>query len=341
MNYQKILQKVNLMNMQKNKKIVNKKSGKANKNKTGVNSDVKIVVTHGANFHADDLFAVAATLLWAKKVAPNQKWKVIRSLDPKVWAKADVLLDIGFTHNPKKNRFDHHQEGGAGKRESGVPYAAFGLFWKKYGKVIAGSQEAAEYVDKHLIAGLDAADNGVDVYRSLNENASPYLFINYVKDEMIDIKESSSIKKNFDPLFKKLIPLAQRVILIAVKKAYIKIKAKKIIAKAYAKAKDKRVIVTENYAPRDFNDFPEVLFYIYKNLRGGWAVETVPVAKDTTETKVSLPKAWRGKRAEELAKISGVADATFCHLSGFLGAANSKEGAIKMAYLAIEQGDRA
>ncbi len=303
---------------------------------------VRTIVTHGANFHPDDLFAVSAALLWVKKTRPaGEKWKVIRSLDPKVWAEASILLDIGFTHNASKNRFDHHQEGGAGKRKSGVPYAAFGLFWKKYGKVIAGSKAVADSLDTSFVAGLDAFDNGVDVYRTLNEDASPYLFLDYIRDEISGIQEDAAGKKNYDPTFMKLIPLAQRIITLKIAKAKMRVQANKIIAKAYAKAKDKRIIVTEKYAPRDSSDFPKVLFYIYRHPRGNWAVETVPIRKGTTETKVSLPKKWRGKRDEDLAAVSGVPDAVFCHLSGFLGAAKTKESAVRMAYLAIAKGDKA
>lgn len=300
----------------------------------------KTIVTHGANFHADDLFGVAAVLLYLKKIKSKDKWKVIRSLDPKVWEKADIILDVGFEHNEKKNKFDHHQRGGAGERASGAPYAAFGLVWKKFGKTIAGSQEIAEYVDKSLIAGLDSFDSGVDTYESLNEEARPYLFVHYLKAEAGAEGSKPKEQQDYTKVFMRLIPLAQRVIELSIEKGKRNIEAKKIIGKAYAKAKDKRIVITEKYAPRDFNDYPKVLFYIYLNPRGNWAVETVPISKDTTKTKVSLPKKWRGLRDADLAKVSGVRDAVFCHPSGFLGGAETREGAIQMAKLAIEKGDK-
>lgn len=302
---------------------------------------IKTIVTHGANFHTDDLFGVAAALMYVKKARLKGKWKVVRSLDPKVWKRADILLDIGFTYKPGKNRFDHHQRGGAGERKSGAPYAAFGLFWKKFGKTLAGSGVVADYVDKSLIAGLDSFDNGLDTYASVNEEARPYLFIHYIKAEVGAEGNKPKDRRSYDRAFMKLIPLAQRVIELAIEKGKRNIEAKKIIGRAYAKAKDKRIVISEKYAPRDFNDYPKVLFYIYINPRGNWAVETVPISKDTTKTKVSLPKKWRGKRDADLAKVSGVPDAVFCHSTGFLGGAKSKNGAIRMAELAIKIGDKA
>lgn len=303
------------------------------------NNKIKTVVTHGANFHADDLFGVAAVLMYLKKKKPSEKWKVIRSLDPKVWEGADIILDIGSVYNEKKNQFDHHQAGGAGKRKSGIPYASFGLIWKKFGKTIAGSAAIAEEIDADLVAGLDAYDNGVDTYASLDEGASPYLLVHYLKAEAGAEGNKPKEKQNFDKVFMGLVPFAQRVIELAVVRAKRHVEAKKIIGRAYAKAKDKRIVISETYAPRDFNDYPEVLFYVYKNLRGNWAVESVPVAKGSFKSKVYLPKEWRGKKDEELAKVSGVPDAVFCHNSGFLGGAMSKEGAVRMAYMAIERGE--
>jgi uncharacterized UPF0160 family protein len=313
------------------------KSNKAESKKT----KAKTIVTHGANFHADDLFGTVAALMYVNKTKPQEKWKVVRSLDPKVWAAADVLLDIGFEYDPKRNRFDHHQKGGAGERESGAPYAAFGLVWKKFGKTIAGSQELADYVDRKLIAGMDAFDNGVDTYTSINKEARPYLLVHYLKAEAGAEGNKPKDKQDYDKVFKDLMPLAKRIIEITVEKGKRSIQAKKIIGKAYAEAQDKRIVITEKFAPRDFNDYPDVLFYIYTNPRGNWAVETVPLNEDTTETRVSLPKKWRGLRDEELAKVTGISDAVFCHASGFLGGAKSKESAIRMAEMAIEIGDKA
>ncbi len=314
---------------------------KINTEKNNANTErAKTIVTHGANFHADDLFGVAAVLMYLKKKKPTEKWKVVRSLDPKVWEKADILLDIGFTHNDKKNRFDHHQAGGAGKRKSGIPYASFGLIWKKFGKALAGSAALAEDVDSSLIASLDAYDNGVDTYTTINEDASPYLVVHYLKAESGAEGAKPKEEQNFDKVFMGLVPFAQRNIELAINRAKRRVESKKIIGEAYRKAKDKRVVISEKYAPRDFNDYPKVLFYIYKNLRGNWAVEAVPLAKGSFKNKISLPKKWRGRKGEELAKICGVPDAVFCHASGFLGGAVSKEGAVRMAYLAIKKNER-
>ena len=44
---------------------------------------------------------------------------------------------------------------------------------------------------------------------------------------------------------------------------------------------------------------------------------------------------WAGKKDEELQKITGVSDALFAHRKLFMAAAKSKEGALKLAKIAL------
>jgi uncharacterized UPF0160 family protein len=54
------------------------------------------------------------------------------------------------------------------------------------------------------------------------------------------------------------------------------------------------------------------------------------------ENRKSLPAAWAGKRGKNLAEISGVSDAVFCHNALFMAVANSREGARKLAEFALK-----
>ena len=75
-------------------------------------SDKKIIVaTHNGSFHTDDVFAVASLSL----AFSNEGLQVVRTRDQEVIKSADIVVDVGRIHDVDKNRFDHHQEGGAGK----------------------------------------------------------------------------------------------------------------------------------------------------------------------------------------------------------------------------------
>ena len=89
----------------------------------------------------------------------------------------------------------------------------------------------------------------------------------------------------------------------------------------------KQVVVTEA---------PEALFVIYPK-RQGFGLETVPRELGTFENRLDLPAAWGGLEQEELAELTGVDDALFCHAKRFLVVAESREGIEALASLAIDQ----
>ena len=299
---------------------------------------MKTIVTHPVNFHPDDVFGTAALLLLLKKTAPKEKIKVLRSTDPKIWAKGDFVLDIGRQYAPAKDLFDHHQEGGAGARSNGgIPYASFGLIWKKYGKKIAGSASLAEYVDEKLVSVIDADDNGVSLYSPTREDVQPILLESYVYMKVHEaraIVAKTKNKKDFDRVFMKLLPWAEDIILGFIQKGIRREAAKKLALKVYSKAKDKKIIIMDEYIGFDFSEFPEPLVTVYPDLRtpGNWAAKSVQSGTvDKSDLRFRFPESWRGKNTpEELARACGVADATFCHNSGFLAVAGSKEGVLEM-----------
>jgi uncharacterized UPF0160 family protein len=312
-----------------------------------------LVVTHGSNYHADDLFAVAVVSMYLKSIGYNESGKandkgkkivIKRSLDPAVHKKADILLDIGLEYDPETMRFDHHQLGGAGHRENGIPYATFGLVWKHFGKKICGSDTSissnsleaiVEYVDKKLVCPMDASDNGVDTFRSLDDRVTPVLLDDYIDAECILEKNKSTSEQNFDRSFKKLLPFAERVILLYIEKAKSYIEAKKKIDSLYKRSDYKDILVSDQFIPFDFEDLPQILFYVYKDLRGNWSAKSIRNNSYSYDNRKSFPVEWRGKRDKELADISEVEDAIFCHNSGFLSVSKSKAGAIKLAQKAI------
>ena len=62
----------------------------------------KTVAVHSGNFHADEIFSVAAL-----SVLLNQDIKIIRTREEGVLSSADYLFDVGGVYDPAKNKFDH------------------------------------------------------------------------------------------------------------------------------------------------------------------------------------------------------------------------------------------
>jgi uncharacterized UPF0160 family protein len=86
-------------------------------------------------------------------------------------------------------------------------------------------------------------------------------------------------------------------------------------------------------------EMPQVLLVVYPEWdTNQHMVRTVPAAAGSFASRLDLPAAWSGRRGEELAQVSGVPDAVFCHTNLFIAAAKSFEGAMAMARKALGEG---
>lgn len=288
-----------------------------------------VVVTHDSSFHADDVCAVAClSLLYGSRL------KVIRSRDPKVMESADIVLDVGGKNDGVKN-FDHHQEGGAGKRDNGVPYAAFGLIWKRFGVELAGSTAVAKRFDEVFVQPTDANDNGLSVATALIPGVLPVTFDAFVFASNPTWKESEMSK---DAKFFETVEIFKKIIARELTFLRDEEEARTAVLADYARAEDKRLIVlSKNYPAQEvFKNLAEPLYVVYPRDKGMWGLRAVRSTLNGFDNRKDLPLAWAGKKDAELATISGVPDATFCHNGRFMAVAMSKEGAIALAKKAIE-----
>lgn len=286
----------------------------------------KLLVTHNGTFHSDDVFATATlSILFDGDI------EVIRTREPEMFEKGDYVYDVGGKYEPERNRFDHHQIGGAGKRENGIPYAAFGLVWKKFGSEVCGSQEVADRIEGHLVQAIDAEDNGLDTY-TIQGPVGPYLLQGIVNSFRPTWKE----EEDYDEPFMEIVDFAKKFLLRKIEKAKASLEAEKFVRKAYEDSLDKSIIILDDSYPwRTFLvEYPEPLFVVIQK-SDKWNVYGVNIEVTTHEIRKPLPASWAGLRDEELARVTGVPDATFCHNGRFLAVAKSKEGAIALAQKAL------
>lgn len=297
---------------------------------------MKKLITHNGSFHSDDIFAAAALSLYLEK--NGEEFEIIRTRDEKIIKAGDFVFDVGGVYNGEQNKFDHHQKGGAGGRSFGgvlIEYASFGLVWKKFGAEISGLQEIADVVDKKLTAPIDAHDNGFDLVENKFE-ISPYFIQHFFLSMRPTWKEENLSK---DEMFFRCVEIAKEILsreIIQVKDAIL---AKEKILSIYKDSQDKKIIILDEKYPHEniIDNLPEPLFVVYpRKVTEDWGVEAVKNGPKTFKNRKNFPNSWAGLRDEELQKITGVSDAVFCHRGLFLAVANSKEGAIKLAQIAVE-----
>ena len=285
----------------------------------------KTIATHNGNFHADDVFSVAAL----KSILPP--FTLVRTRDLAVIASADIVIDVGGEYDADAGRFDHHQRGGAGARENGIPYSSFGLIWQKYGlEICNGNQEVANSIDIGLVSTIDAIDCGhvEGIYEGISLSQTISMFNPTWQED-----------SHFDTCFDEAVEFASRVLARFIAAANGGISAKAIVTKAIKDAKDPRVIVLEKYTPWKTTVHKlseEALYMIYPSETGQWRIQTVPVEPGSFEDKRPLPKTWAGLSDKELQQVSGIDDAMFCHNGLFIAGAKSFESTMKMAAIALQ-----
>lgn len=290
----------------------------------------KKIITHSGNFHADEVFACAAlSILFDGKV------EITRSRDSALGEQANLMVDVGGIYNEDSDRFDHHQEGGAGVRENGIPYASFGLVWKRYGETLAGSKHAARVIDERLVQPIDAGDNGVETYTK-REEVSPYL----ISDAIASFRPVWNERRIADEGFFEALSVAKKILEREIAFTRAEEEGTARVLEAYDRAEDKRIIILDDHYPwyRALGNLSEPLYVVKPDRDNGnkWKIEAVRDDTHSFKNRKDLPSAWAGKRDEDLAHISGVSDAIFCHNKRFIAVAGSQDGAIKLAKLAVE-----
>ena len=294
----------------------------------------KKLVTHNGSFHSDDIFACATlSILLEKK---GETFKIIRTRDEEIIKNGDYVFDVGGIYDAEKNRFDHHQKGGAGDRENGIGYSSFGLVWKTYGEKICESKRVAEMIDKKLVQPIDAFDNGISLVE-LKHEITPYLIQHMFLAMHLTWREN---KSKTDEMFLKCVEIAKVILKREIIQTTDALLAEADLIKIYENTSDKRIIVLDKKYPYEeiLNRFPEPIYVVFQrpDEYKFWEVEAVRDNFKSFVNRKDFPKAWAGLREEELQKISGVSDAIFCHRGIFMAIAKSKEGAIKLAQIALE-----
>lgn len=294
---------------------------------------MKTVATHNNGFHADDCFAVASLELVFGKL------NIVRTRDEELIKKADVVVDVGCIYNEETLRFDHHQEGGAGTRENGIPFASFGLVWKKFGQEICGQSDLAEIVDKRLVSPIDALDNGFGLSTPKYQDVS-----NYELSSVIGAMNPTFLEKDISPdsIFPKAVEFAKEIIQREIASAKATLFGEKLFVDSFSKSEDKRCVVMDTEVGKSswqsiVYKLPESLLFVVHPYGEVWALRAIRKDLSSFENRKDLPSSWAGKRDGDFEEVSGVKGAMFCHNKRFLAVAVSKESALLLLKKALDE----
>jgi uncharacterized UPF0160 family protein len=318
---------------------------------------LKRIATHSGSFHADDAFGVAVLAA----VFPDHE--IVRTRDADAIAAADFAVDVGGEWDPARGRFDHHQRGfdgartrvdadGAAVRAEG--YAGAGLVWREFGTVYveqaaralgraldAGTvARIAADVDAVLVRYLDLVDTGAaDVAPGIFGVSSQVALLNstWLEEQGLDAGALAALQLE---RFRQAMALMDRSLERFVLRAIGQVLAADSVRRAERLFDGRVLLLADGGMPWTrvvLQEMPGVLLVVYpESGRPQYQLRTVPAAEGTFASRIDLPRAWAGLRDQELAAQTGVPDAVFCHLNLFIAGARSREGALRLAQLALD-----
>lgn len=276
---------------------------------------MKTVVTHSGPFHADDVAAIAILKM-------IYDIEVVRTRDPKVIKKADIVVDVGGVYDMATNRFDHHQLDYTGSRE-GVPYASAGLVWNKFGDLLVSCKSCKDVIDTKLMQNIDANDVGLDGYDC------------GISEAISGFNPNWNENANFDDCFLQAVEFFTVILKNLIKSIEAELEAKKEIISVGVG----NILVLNKWLPWKktvVNDLPNILLVVSPDQVNGWTLQVAPVDMDSFDSRIMLPKNWAGLRDKELNIVTGVYDCVFCHKGLFICGNKTFFGIMSMARKALE-----
>lgn len=269
--------------------------------------DIEKGFTHSGKFHADDVFSAALLTILNPDIKIERGFQVPEDFD-------GIVFDIGF------GEFDHHQQDRA-VRDNQIPYAAFGLLWRKYGSLLVGEEEAKRF-DEKFIQSLDMNDNT----GSENEIADVISVFNPPWDWAV----------SSDKAFEEAKELAYKILVKEIEHIKSINRAEELVTKALKGLEDGILVLPRSAPWKKFVKEKEVNFVIYPSNRGGYCAQAVQKDDKPNELKIPFPENWRGVEKELIGSVSGVETLQFCHNSGFLISALTLEDIIKACKITAE-----
>lgn len=262
------------------------------------------IVTHGQNFHIDELFAIVFI-----KIYVDKDIDVIRTRDPKTLeeAKKDPstwVVDVGFEHNPEMKNFDHHQSQFHKTWPCGTPKSSCGIVWDflKENNFLSQhmNKETIEAIEKEVIIKVDKQDNGIEMWK---EAFFISIFNRQSNDNKVLDKQFHKALRSTEDFFKNMFGVIRQ-----------EIKAKKEVEKVIKASEEfEGVVVLKSNNKRLIHELQstdqKVVVAPYKG-KDEFQIRTISNEK--------MPKNWGGRQGKDLEEVSGFPGMVFCHKGGHL-----------------------
>ena len=302
----------------------------------------KIFLTHSGTGHADDLLAFSmAKILWPDiQLIRSRNFKISsdgvtidsQSGDNNQTGRfyengSFVIADVGGVYEPERFIYDHHQPNPP-SRQDGLPYSAAGLFFKHHGIDLLRSlhadaddeaiAEAFDSLDRHIFLPTDLTDNSGASYYEPETEIRDFSFSDFI----------ALARPGLLCDFEEIAKTCSLVLRIGMGQ-YVDASVRGRQLRKLGERCNDQVLAVDSFYPsaRRYLESTPVRLLVHPNPEGKWNIRWV---KDGV-----FPFAWRGLTGAGLEKASGIKGAVFCHRSGHLSVADTKDNAVHLAELAL------
>lgn len=282
--------------------------------------------THDGTFHADEVTACALLLIYG--LIDNDK--IHRTRDIQELATYEFVCDVGGEYCPESKRFDHHQVSYQGELSSA------GMIWRYLKEIQAIDESTYWFLQRSLIAGVDAhdngrinAENGVCTFSQIISNFVPIHYDVSSQEQDLAFYEAlrfvvGHIRRSLDR-FAYILQCRD-----VVKTAMIEGKEYLFFSKPMPWL-DAFFELGGEHHPAQFVIMPS---------GGRWKLRGIPPTNDDRmKVRKSLPKKWAGLLEKDLKIISEIPGAIFCHKGLFISVWETKEDAFKAMERALIEGE--
>lgn len=286
------------------------------------------LITHDGKCHADEVFAFVCL---KRCYSETENIELVRTRELPAVTENDIVFDIG------NGKYDHHTTNKR-FRANGIPYAAFGLIWLDYAEKYISSldsdlseeqiQEIKLNVDKILVEGIDAVDNGI-YQKQIKKKYSQYTV------SMI-ITSFNNNNTDSDFTFNAAANIAETILMELVTSQIREIKDRDVILTAIDEQKESKILILDrNIAWKKCLKTTDFLYVVSPTDDGErYKVRAVQDNK-TLQPRKPFPKEWAGLENVALQNKTAIPDAIFCHPGRFLVGTKTQASAIKIAKMAL------
>ena len=304
------------------------------------------LVTHSGAFHADDLFA-ASVLRTLAPQAPIVRTRDGETIEHHRTA-GGIVFDVGMAYDHQRRLYDHHQHNPPLRHEEDgleVPYSSFGLIWKHYGRayldVLVGKDTTGldsvwAQVDRRMVRRIDMADT--NTIPPEEEGLRHPLSITRLLETFTPDFDAPAGHE--DEAFETALPIASALLAAKVRTIAADLRAFEQARVAVRNRTDRRWFELPTGMPYlgavKKEQAQDVLYALMPARDGTWQISAVRQASGEMGCRKPLPAPWAGLRGADLAAVTGVADAEFCHNGRFLAVAGTREGALALLAQALD-----